>query len=123
MTTAGTTVGTELAEGLKLHAIRMRERAAALRRRAAEALERGRIQAAAFHGPGMEFLYKQSLAAGTDQADAFNREADRLELWAERADEGKLLLGAAEHQDREFMDRGGYRLIRLAREAGAIVRE
>jgi hypothetical protein len=123
MTTAGTTAGAELAEGLKLHAIRMRERAAGLRRRAVEAVERGRTQAVAFRGPGLEHLHTQALAGGRDQAAAFEREADRLDLFARRADEGKLLLGAAEHQDREFMDRGGYRLIRLAREAGAIVGE
>jgi hypothetical protein len=115
---------TELTEALAAHATRQREHAASLRDKAARIRARTCAYVARHPGQDMEPFRQQIKAGAEGEARQLELAAERAELRAARAGEGKLLHAAAENSDVEYLQTmGGYRLVQLARPAGAVVTE
>jgi hypothetical protein len=95
----------------------MRDHAYTLRRKAETIVQRGANYASHHSHPSMEGFRRQVLTDTEADATRLSQLADRAELRAARAAEGKLLYNErVEPGDTDFLHRfGGQRLLQLAR--------
>ena len=103
------------AAALAGHSARQKDQAAELRRRSKAIRDKlaARMPSAVSQGMTAENWRIAEGQGAEAEASDLDRRAARCELRAQRADEGKLLHSSAENSDVDYLQRGGYALLRL----------